>query len=366
MSHLYCKNCGAEVVLPEHSSFGCGITLAKDTDNNKYYLNMENTTEYKTTNNIEKKEIKNMGKVTERLNTLKAAGIDTSNFFSVLSPSGDEVAMKWENGIPTPVDLDVLDPVEREIYANGYVKNTKLHRRWIMSQMFRALNSHGGFTEWLKMHGYKYQWTMVLEECRVMSKIEGKDEEAFNERSTFFNQYVIKEMLNHYLFKLDKYIFNLKEHKCKGVSYYRIPRFGNIFVADIDKKIFAPFIKLYNQIKYTEMSYKDLYILLLKFKKIYIELPYDTPMSKYFIDTYKGEGAYYTLKNMILFHGVKVPEYGSSDNVYEGEMAMNYLQHETYENMQNAEGYKTLALLKETIRYNNFDFDKRMEELGVY
>ena len=70
---MICPNCGSKVNLPEHSSFGCGITLAKDTDNNKYYLNMENTTEYGTTNNVEKKENKNMSIVAERLNTLKAA-----------------------------------------------------------------------------------------------------------------------------------------------------------------------------------------------------------------------------------------------------------------------------------------------------
>lgn len=85
MSRVFCPNCGSEVILPEHSSVTCGVTLANDTDNKDYYLNMK-TTEYGTVKTTEK-ENKNMGKVTERLNTLKAAGVDTSNFFSVLSPS---------------------------------------------------------------------------------------------------------------------------------------------------------------------------------------------------------------------------------------------------------------------------------------
>ena len=33
-----------------------------------------------------------------------------------------------------------------------------------------------------------------------------------------------------------------------------------------------------------------------------IRLPYDTKKSKVWIDAYKGEGAYYTMKNLVLFH----------------------------------------------------------------
>jgi len=369
MSELICPNCGSKVNLPKHSSFGCGITLAKDTDNNKYYLNMENTTEYGTTNNVEKKENKNMSKVAERLNTLKAAGVDTSNFFSVLSPTGEEVAMKWVNGIPTPCDESELeiDPIEQHIFANGYVKNTKLHRRWIMSQMFQALNSKGGFVDWLRRHGYEYQWKMTLEEFRVMSQIEGKDAEAYRERSMFFTpNYVAAEMLKHYKRQLSYYINNLKEYKCKGVPYYRLPRYGNIFKVDVNRKIFNPIDALIIRMEYAD-SYAKAYQWLNHFYKYcYIKLPYNTEMCKVFVETYKGAGAYYTLKNMILFHGVVVPEYhGCGENTYSGKKAMDYVEHETAEAMASDEGYKILGLLKEVIKYNNFDFYKRLEELGV-
>ena len=305
-----------------------------------------------------------MGKVTERLNTLKAAGVDTSNFFSVLSPSGDEVAMKWENGIPTPIDLDALDPIEREIYANGYVKNTKLHRRWIMSQMFQALNSYGGFTEWLKRHGYDYQWKMTIEELRVMSKIEGKDAEAFTERSQFFTKSVVIGMLYDYLESLAKYVYGLKEHKCKGIPYYKIPGYINVFKVDVQRKVLRPvedFIYRFNR----TTNYASMYDMLKAFYRYhYIRLPWNTQMSASFVDAYKGEGAYYTLKNMIMFHDVSVPVYHSSI-VYKNETALNYLKDETRLNVSRGEGYKVLALLKATIEYNNFDFYKRLEELGV-
>ena len=364
MSELICPNCGSKVNLPEHSSFGCGITLAKDTDNNKYYLNMENTTEYGTVNNTTK-ENKGMGKVTERLNTLKAAGVDTSNFFSVLSPSGDEVAMKWENGIPTPVDLDALDPTEREIYANGYVKNTKLHRRWIMSQMFQALNSRGGFTEWLKWHGYDYQWKMTIEELRVMSKIEGKDAEAFTERSQFFTKSIVTGMLYDYLESLEKYVYGLKEHKCKGIPYYKIPGYKNVFKVDVPRKVLRPVEDFIHRFIRNTTNYASMYDMLKAFYRYhYIRLPWNTQMSASFVDAYKGEGAYYTLKNMIMFHDVSFPEYKSNVS-YKNAAALDYLKVVTRMSMNHGEGYKVLALLKATIEYNNFDFYKRLEELGV-
>ena len=364
MSELICPNCGSKVVLPEHSSVTCGVTLAKDTDNNTYKLNME-TTKYGTENDTTK-EIKNMGRVTERLNTLNAAGVDTSNFFYVLSPTGEEVAMKWVNGIPTPCDENELniDPIEQEIFANGYVKNTKLHRRWVMSQMFQALNSRGGFVQWLKDHGYDYQWKMVLEECKVMSNIEGQDNEAFRERSMFFDKTTIIEMLKDYRRQLYTYITHLKTHKCKGVPYYKVPRYGNVFVEDINRKIFYPldsFISMFSN----SITYGTMWTNLRRFRRFYyIELPYNTEMSYDFVEAYKGAGAYYTLKNMILFHGVAVPEYCGSE-IYRGQKAMNYVEHEASEAMTHGDGYKLLGLLKKVIEYNEFDFYKRLEELGV-
>lgn len=367
MSRVICPNCGSEVVLPEHSSVTCGVTIAKDTDNKDYYLNMK-TTEYGTKNNAEKKEIKNMGKVTERLNALKNAGFDTSKYFSVLSPYGEEVAMKWVNGVPTPCDSDELecefDPIEEEIYANGYVKNTKLHRRFVMAQMFQALNSRGGFTQWLKNHGYDYQWKMVTEECKVLSHIENKDSEAMYEREIFFTKRDILIMLDDYVISLEKYIKKLPVHKCKGTPYYKIPRFGNVFAEDVDKKIISrikQFIYNFEDCK----TYAEMYRKLSFFRKyVYIKLPYDTKMSYTFVEAYKGAGAFYTLKNMILFHNVSVPEYLGSE-VYSGREAMNYLNKVTSEYMRYNDGYKLLALLKSTIEYNHFDFNQRLKELGV-
>ena len=115
MSKLICPQCGAEVILPKESNLVTGVSLAENTDNNTYYLNT--------------KENKNMGKVAERLETLKNNGIDVSKFFSVSLPNGDEVAMKMEYGIPVACNLDDYfdDDIDDEIesakdYAETYLE----------------------------------------------------------------------------------------------------------------------------------------------------------------------------------------------------------------------------------------------------
>ena len=363
MAKLICPVCHSEVALPEHSTFGCGMTLAKDTDNNTYKLNMEKTTEYGTENRVEK-ERTNMG-----IDLTKAVTInENKNYFTFTSPEGKEVKMKWENGIPVVVPNEPLDEIEEQIYANGYVKNTKLHRRWVMSQMFRGLNYKNtwdhtsGFEAWLQNHGYYYQWKMALEELRVMSKIEGKDAEAFVERSTFFTKETIIAMMRDYMYRLGERIAELPVHKCKGVPYKVMPNKKDVFVADISRKIYNPITDAIIRVENCH-NYRDLYWALKYFlRTTYLELPYNTKMSRTFVDVYKREGAYYTLKNMIMFHNIYLQNYYTGVK-YDTRDSLTYLTEMNDKYQYHNEGYKLLALLKKTIEDNNFDFDARMKEI---
>lgn len=361
MSKLICPQCGAEVILPEKSSFITGVTLAENTDNNTYYL--------KT------KENSNMGKVAERLETLKNNGIDVSKFFSVSLPSGEEIAMRIENGTPIACNLDdyfnddIDDEIESEIFENGYVKNTRLHRRWVMAQMFHALEFKApiwnktignGFTGWLYNHGYSYQWRMAIEEFRVISKLEKLDAESFKERSMFFNCDLSLEMIFDYEKKLHKYIDSLKRHSCKGITYIKLPKYGNIFVSDLNRKIYMPISRYKNILNRAirTNNYAEVYRCLNNFYKFeYIELPYNTKMSNKFVDAYKGSGAYFTLKNMFMFHNCK---WGNRTT----KEALNLLLLTAQNDMDKNSGYKLLGLLKYIIDDNCFDFKRKMSELN--
>jgi hypothetical protein len=295
----------------------------------------------------------------ERMNKLNAMGVNTSKYFTVPLENGGSVTIIIdENGNPVKVE----DTIANQIIEDGYVRNTKLHRRFVMAQMFQGLNyksydgSKTGYNEWVKRHGLAYSFDMMLEEIRVLGKLEERDRDTFVERSHFFTKDVIKKTMEDYIDELKKYIDTLPEKKCKGVPYKRI-KGRDIFVVDIDKKVYAPLRQRIFGLKYAS-NYNEIYRMVRYFMNEMIALPYTTPKSKAWIDAYKGEGAFYTLKNLVMFHscGIKV----DGRMVY-GMAAVSVLNKRL--NEYKGEGWRMFALMKKVIADNNFDFKKRMSEI---
>ena len=211
------------------------------------------------------------------------------------------------------------------------------------------------------MYGYNYTLTMMLEEVKVLSKLQDRDQESFAERSMFFTKNVVIAVLEDYVDKLEKYVGSLPSKNCKGVPYKRI-KGQNIFNDDLDRKLYSPIKRKINQIRYTN-NYTMMYVFMQDIMRDMIKLPYNTPKSKVWIDAYKGEGAYYTLKNLIMFHDCGVENLHRMPMIYSSE-AVNYLNRKLTE--YKGEGWRMFALMKKVIDDNGFDFEDRMEELGVY
>lgn len=296
----------------------------------------------------------------ERMEKLNAMGTDTSKYFTVNLENGTKIHLIIdENGNPVKVE----DPIAAQIINDGYVRNTKLHRRFVMAQMFHGLNFKSwdgrkeGYNEWLKRFNIKYEFDMMLEEIRVLSKLEARDAETFIERSHFFTKDVITATMNDYIKELKDYIDKLPNKKCKGIPYKRI-KGQDVFVADLEKKVYSTFKRNVNKIKYAS-NYKEIYIIVKSFVDEMIALPYNTPKSKAWIDAYKGEGAFYTLKNLVMFHGcgIKVDKY----DVKFGSSAVMFLADKLDE--YKGEGWRMFALMKKVIADNNFDFKARMAEI---
>lgn len=295
----------------------------------------------------------------ERMNKLNTMGINTSKYFTIDLENGTKISLIIdENGNP----VKVADPIAEEIIADGYVRNTKLHRRFVMAQMFHALNYKSydgrreGYNEYIKRFGIKYEFDMMLEEIRVLSKLEVRDTDTFIERSHFFTKDVISKVMEDYVEELKKYVETIPNKKCKGVPYKRI-KSVDVFVADLYKKVYSPFERDINKLKYAS-NYNEMYRIVQNFMGKMIHLPYDTPKSKAWIDAYKGEGAFYTLKNLVMFHGCGIEVNGRM--VY-GTGAMSVLNKRL--NEYSGEGWRMFALMKKVIKDNNFDFNKRMSEI---
>lgn len=295
----------------------------------------------------------------ERMNKLNAKGVNTSKYFTIDLENGGKVHIIIdEHGNPVKVD----DVIANQIIEDGYVRNTKLHRRFVMAQMFQGLNYKSydgrktGYNEWVKRHGLKYTFDMMLEEIRVLSKLETRDKETFIERSHFFTRDVIKKTMEDYVVALKAYVDTLPTKKCKGIPYKRV-KGQNIFVEDLDKKVYSPIRHRAHFLKYAN-SYKEIYRIVRGFMSDMIHLPCDTTMSKAWIDAYKGEGAFYTLKNLVMFHGCGIEVNGHM--VY-GAPAVSVLNKRL--NEYQGEGWRMFALMKKVIDDNNFDFGKRMSEI---
>ena len=295
----------------------------------------------------------------ERMEKLNAMGINTGKYFTVSLDNGTQIHLIIdENGNPVKVD----DTIANNIIEDGYVRNTKLHRRFVMAQMFHALNYRSwdrkseGYNEWLKRFGLKYQFDMMLEEIRVLSKLEVRDEETFIERSHFFTKEVIIQTMEDYLVKLKTQIDAQKTYKCKGVPYKKV-KGTDIFEADLDKKIYAPMRKDVYKVRLAR-SYAEIYKFVSDFMSKMVLVSWKTPKSKAWIDAYKGEGAFYTLKNLVMFHNCGIEVGGHM--VY-GAAAVSVLNKRL--NEYKGEGWRMFALMKKVIADNNFDFRARMQEI---
>jgi hypothetical protein len=216
-----------------------------------------------------------------------------------------------------------------------------------------------GFNACLKnMYGYNYTLAMMLEEIRVLSKLQDRDQESFEERSIFFTKAVVVAVLEDYVDKLRKYVDSIPDRNCKGIPYKKI-KGVNIFVDDLEKKVYMPIKFKISDVKRAR-NYTEMYRILNGFmnKRTFIKLPYNTPKSKVWIDTYKGEGAYYTCKNLIMFHDCNVH---NGPMVYSTTGSMRVLGEKLDE--YKTEGWRMFAFMKKLIADNHFNFDKRMSEI---
>ena len=317
----------------------------------------------------------------ERMEKLNAMGINTGKFFTVALENGTRVHLIIdENGNPKKVNdiicfgenrnaktsVTVKDAIANQIVEDGYVGNSKLYRRFVMAQMFQALNyvswdkKRHGYNEWLKNHGIKYAFDMMLEEIRVLSKLEVRDTDSFVERSHFFTKEVIAKTMEDYVDELEKHINTLKTYKCKGLPYKKV-KGKDIFVANLHKKIYSPMRMDISRTKKAR-SYTEIHKIVSDFKKKmitpYYGLGYGMKKSKTWIDAYKGEGAFYTLKNLLMFHNCGIEVNGHM--VY-GAAAVSVLNKRLDE--YQGEGWRMFALMNKVIADNNFDFSKRMSEI---
>ena len=329
------------------------------------------------TKNVEATAATKKTKAQMRLEALKAAGVDVSKYF----PLGDDQLIKIENGAAVPVDMDdaTIDEVGKQIVDGGYVSNWKLFRRWVMSQMFhmlRDMDKNGRtFNDVLQHKGYEYQWRMLENELYAQMKMAAHgDHENAGARNRWFGGFVAADMAYDYIKKLRKYVDNnliykvkkdahgnvkkTYKHTCKGNPYVRLQN-DDIFVADLEKKVYAPLGNLARKM-YDSNTYKEVYDAVHEFNKKRKHLAWDTKQADAFITAYKGSGSYYTMRNLIMFHGARFMKNGRKMSETDSLKEL-----ESKAKLYDEEGWRMLGVLKQLIKDNNISVQVKILEWKI-
>ena len=278
-----------------------------------------------------------MKKLSERIMELEKMGVDTSKFNLALT------------GI-------AITPVAQMVVEDKQVDNKKLFRRWVAAQTFRMIYEKSynattrswetGWDNYLRnCYDYKYQFSMMLEEFRVLNKLAIKDEDEFYERAHFFNRDVAVATCEHYMDQFDKYV---KEHTKDGKV--KLANYGTVDMTDY-RRICVDLRLIISDLKNSN-TYAELYTYLKKFMKKMNKLPFETPKCPEWKNTFKGNGAYYTLKNLIMFHGCTLRYHNKAESLETLKTCL-----ETY----RGEYWRFHYMLLDTIEHNNFDLRASIE-----
>ncbi len=355
---VVCPVCGTEIAIPEKEFIATGLVIGQNSGLGTIALTPANPGNGASAPAPSTGASPLPNKADDRLAALKKAGIDTTNLFAMQGASGNGMIARLTNGVLTVVPED--DPIFAAIVNGGTIPERRLFRRWVMSQMFHMLAYKGyrgenGFTAALHAKGYEYQWSMLLEELRVQARLATQDPENFVARNRFFNKEVCIALINDYMDKLKKHIDSLKVKRCKGVPYITIHS-RDIFVADLEAKLYRP---LQNARCYVNMSKNpfQLYNAMCKVNHLRETLAWQTPQCREWVSAFKGSGAYFTLTNLIRFHGCAVM---NGNRRLTTQKSLDFVN--LYAEQYKKEGWRLFAFLKQFIEQNGIDIEAKMKE----
>lgn len=348
---VVCPKCGTEITIPATPHVSIGIF----SDGYMSNLGQNGDSCCGDTCCANRQPIKNM-KAKEKIEALRAAGVNVENLFSMKGANGQETIARLVNGNLEIVNDD--DPIFAAILNGGTVPNSQLFRRWVMAQVFHMLAT-GNFTGALQKKGYSYQWKMLLDEMKTQTKMWlCNDLENFAQRNFYFNQERAVSIAKDYIDALKDHIRTLPRKLCKRVPYIRL-KGKNIFVEDIPTKVIQPLERNLFRIK----NAKDpvvLYKWLVNFYKLVKKtwIAYNIPMSAVFKDSYKGAGAYFTMRNLILFHGAKFR--AENGRFLSQQQSLSVLESKAEE--YKTEGWRLFGVMKKLIEDNGIKIEKKIAE----
>jgi len=238
----------------------------------------------------------------------------------------------------------------------GYIYNPYMVRRWIQAQFTKLMQDfNGNVDKGIRLrYGYMYTIQFTLQEIKKLALLERKDRIAFTERQHLFTLDICKLVFSDYYHDCISYIDEkIRENKAqvniKGRGVFEKAISKEVVV---DHKVAIEYTdsegiaKLRNELTdfrervIRAKTYDELGFIVSKFKLI--QLKRNTMKSKAFVEGFKKSGAYYTLKNLIMFDN-----YGITTDNITGRQAIDLLRHEIEANTQ---AYIIYAVLKQSLK----------------
>lgn len=247
----------------------------------------------------------------QRQQLMEYLGIDTSGFIALSAAMGIDLVGLADDG--------TLDLGEQRIINDGAINNPTLYRRWVMGQMFHMMNCRDGMAPCHNIHYYvqrksaRYIWEQLKEEFRIQAKMYSNgDMENYRVRHHWFNKTLIDTMVAHIHTLYDVNITE-RTFDCIADAYMTPDElYNNVCeIAERGKR-------------YTKIAFPW-------WENAYIEC-----------------GAYYTIQNLVLFHGCKYCDLS-------GEELMKSLTESLAESPYDDRVCMSSTMLN-IIRENNFDY----------
>ena len=376
MARVYCPRCKSEIILPEKSSTVVGRTISKETPGS-YALPLENT-------NQNNKERENMN-MNSNFDIEELAKMVAAQLSANAKQNAQEQRYSAPVNVTTPVkaaspvkadvgNLENSTEVDRNHWAEnsafygkeicGYAYNPYMIRRFLPAQFEQLMrkynyNVHKGIT---KEYPYMYSIKYTLEEVRKLAMLEKRDKIAFEERKHVFQINQCRNIFVKYLDDVIEKLWNDADEfvRCNkvgkeywaGIKGYGWVKCGKVGETIVRHKVvktletsdkFKEILKDLNDLKEKidnryHLSYADLYKWMNE--RPLINVPAETKKSMDFMDCFIKAGAYYTLKQKLMFDS-RVSFKGVS-----GRKAVELLRHYL---MRRTEGYVIYAMLKEVM-----------------
>lgn len=274
---------------------------------------------------------------------LKEHGYDTSNYTIQLNDLKVEVSEEVK---------EAVDDVQLKHYS---------FRRWVMAQTMSMLNE--GWDNALSRYmDFMYQFKVIQDEYKALAKMQKSNSDELKERELFFTHEVVTATYQYYIKKANKYIKHHKQitEKVKRnedgdkvitqteVVKLVIPKISFLGVCKVSEAIayFEDLDKEISALNDEEKDYVEMYDAIKKINARLVRLPNNTTKCEKWKQAFRGEGAYYTLQNMVSYHNVKMTPGNIDDN-------LEYLKNVLFKHKN--EVWKLHYIMIDVIKKNHFD-----------